>query len=175
MNITAQRVMRFVVAAALPVPLFVGSFNFQYFYKSFHGYDYETKTCCWTGHDLEVARQHLKTDAVIFIAAGYFLMGIPSLLYSFLLERHRCSPQFRLKSYVSWGAAMGGISGLLAGCLGWGWMIARVSDLLLVVTLSAGIGGFIPLVLYAVLPDKRNMQAHGDAAFEPGRSQKRTP
>ena len=165
MSTTARRVLRFILAAALPVPLFVGIFFFQYFYKSYHGYDYETKA--WSDHDTEVVRQHLKTDAVLFLCFGYLFMGIPSLLYSFLLERHTRRPQFGLRSYVSWGAAMGGICGLLAGGLGPFLSIAGVYDLLLIVTLSAGIGGFIPLVLFAVLRDKRNTQAPGNAIFQP--------
>jgi cytochrome c oxidase assembly factor CtaG len=43
MNLTRKRIIRFLLGALLPVPLFVGIIYFSYFYTSFNGFDHETK------------------------------------------------------------------------------------------------------------------------------------
>ena len=172
MNLTPKRIVRFLLGALLPVPLFVGIFYFSYFYTSYHGFDHETKTYITGQQNLEISRQHLRTDVAVFIAVGYFLMGIPSLAYSFLLERHRFSSRFGLKSYVGWGALMGGISGLIAACLSF-VLTDGVYDSLLVVAISSGVGAFIPLLLFPILPDhpikkdRENKSAHPTAGNVP--------
>ena len=157
MKIALGRIIRFVLGALLPVPLFVGLFFFSYFYTSYNGFDHETKTYITGQHNIEITRQHLKTDALAFLAAGYFLMGIPSLAYSFLLERTRTSSRFELRSYAGWGAIMGGILGLIAACfrlvLGDG-----VYDSFLIVAIASGVGGLIPLLLFLVGPERPNQK-----------------
>lgn len=168
MKLTPKRIVRFILGAILPVPLFVGIYYFSYFYTSYQGFDHESKTYLTSTNDLEIARQHLKTDAVVFLAMGYFLMGIPSLAYSFLLERHRSSSRFRLRSYVGWGALMGGISGLIAA--GFHFILTDGAyDSLLVIVISCGIGGLIPLLLTLIRSqrpiqkDRENKSAHPTA------------
>lgn len=165
MNLTPKRIIRFLMGALLPVPLFVGIFYFSYFYTSYHGFDYETKTYI-TGHqNFEISRQHLRTDAVVFMTVGYFLMGIPSLVYSFLLERYRSSSHFTIRSYVDRGALIGGISGLIAACSRF-VLTDGAYDSLLVIAISSGVGGMIPLLMAMILPncsiqkDRENKPAH---------------
>lgn len=153
MNLTHKRIVRFLLGALLPVPLFVGVFYFSYFYTSFYGFDHETKTYISGPQNLELARYYLITDVVVFLAAGYFLMGIPSLAYSFMLERHRSSLRFRLRSYVGWGALMGGISGLIAACFDF-VLTDGVYDSLLVVAVSSGVGMVIPFLLTVIIPER---------------------
>lgn len=153
MNLTPKRITRFILGALLPVPLFVGIYYFSYFYTSYHGFDHETKTYITGPQNLDLARYYLITDVVVFLAAGYFLMGIPSLAYSFLIERHRSSSCFRLRTYVGWGALMGGISGLIAACFDF-VLTDGVCDSLLVVAVSSGVGGIIPFLLAKILPDR---------------------
>jgi len=149
MNITPKRIIRFALGSLLPVPLFVSFYYFSYFYNSYHGFDYETKTYMTSQQDIEITRHHLKTDAVVFLVFGYYFMGIPSLVYSFLLERHRFSSRFGIRSYVSRGVLMGGISGLIATCFNivltngfWGSF--------LVVVIASVVGGIVPLFLLLV-------------------------
>ncbi len=130
MNLTPKRIIRFILGALLPVPLFVGIYFFSYFYTSYHGFDHESKTYITSTNNIEIARQHLKNDALVFLTIGYFLIGMPSLVYSFLLERHRSNSRFGLRSYVGWGALMGGISGLIAAVSRAFWLI--------VLTISCG-------------------------------------
>ena len=153
MNLTPKRIIRFLFGALLPVPLFVGIYYFSYFYTAYHGFDHESKTYMTSANDIEMTRQHLKTDVVVFLAMGYFLMGLPSLLYSFLLERHRSSSRFRLRSYVGWGVLMGGISGLIATCLQF-VLSADAYGSLLVIAISCGLGGVIPLIMALIFPDR---------------------
>ena len=103
MDITPKRIVRFILGAVLPVPLFIGIYYFSYFYTSYHGFDHESQSYMTSPSDIAITRQHLKTDALVFLATGYFLMGIPSLVYSFLLECQRSCPRFKMKSYVIWG------------------------------------------------------------------------
>jgi hypothetical protein len=153
MNLTPKRIIRFILGALLPVLLFVGICYFSYFYTSYHGFDHESKTYMTSTNDIEMARKHLKTDVVVFLAMGYFLMGIPSLAYSFLLERHRSSSNFRLWSYVGWGALMGGISGLIAASFQF-VLTDGAYDSLRMIAISCGIGGVIPLLMALVLSDR---------------------
>jgi hypothetical protein len=153
MNLTPKKIIRLILGTLLPVPLFVGIYYFSYFYTSYHGFDHESKTYMTSTNDLEMARQHLKTDVVVFLAMRYFLMGIPSLAYSFLLERHRSSSRFGLQSYVRWGSLMGGISGLIAACFNF-VQTDGVYDSLLVVGISCGVGGLIPLLMALIIPDR---------------------
>jgi hypothetical protein len=172
MNLTPKRIIRFLMGALLPVPLFVGIYYLSYFYTSYHGFDHESKTYMTSTHDIEMAHQHLKTDVVVFLAMGYFLMGIPSLAYSFLLERHRSSSSFALRSYVGWGALMGGISGLIAACFQF-VLTDGAYDLLLMVAISCGVGGVIPMLMALILPDRpiqkdrENKPAHPTAGNAP--------
>jgi len=153
MKIKIRRIIRFVLGGIMPVPLFVGLFYFSYFYTSYNGFDNETKTYWTNPHDIELTRQHLKTDILIFLGVGYFLMGIPSIAYSFLLERHRTCSRFRLRSYAGWGALMGGISGLIAASFRF-VLTDGVYDALLVVAISSSVGGLIPLLLFYVVPER---------------------
>ena len=153
MNLTPKRIIRFILGALLPVPLFVGIYYFSYFYTSYHGFDHETQTYIEGQRDLDITRQHLITDAVVFMAAGYLLMGIPSLTYSFMLERYRASSCFRIRSYLGWGVLMGAIAGLIATCFRF-VLAAGVADSLLVIGTSCCVGGMIPLLLTAVFPGR---------------------
>lgn len=172
MNLTPKRIIRFILGALLPVPLFVGIYYFSYFYTSYHGFDHESKTYMTSTNDIEMARQHLITDVVVFLAMGYFLMGIPSLAYSFLLERYRSSSNFGLRSYVGWGALMGGISGLIAACFQF-VLTDGAYDSLLMVAIACGVGGLIPILMALILPnrpiqkDRENKPAHPTAGNVP--------
>lgn len=158
MNLTPKRITRFILGALLPVPLFVGIFYFSYFHTSYHGFDHETHTHITDQKSLEISRQHLRTDAVVFMAVGYFIMGIPSLVYSFLLERHRSSSRFGFRSYVGWGSFMGGISGLIATCFRF-VLTDGVYDSLLVIAISTFVGGMIPLLMAVILSDRTIQKA----------------
>jgi hypothetical protein len=153
MNLRLKRIIRFILGALLPVPLFVGIYYFSYFYTSYHGFDHESKTYMTRASDIEIERQHLRTDFVVFLAMGYFLMGIPSLAYSFLLERYRSRSNFRLWSYVGWGALMGGVSGLIAACFQF-VLTSGAYDSLRMVAISCGVGGVIPMIMALILPDR---------------------
>jgi hypothetical protein len=172
MNLTPKRIIRFILGALLPVPLFVGIYYFTYFYTSYHGFDHESKTYMTSTNDIEISRQHLKLDILVFLAVGYFLMGIPSFVYSFLLERHTSSSSFRLRSYLGWGALMGGICGLIVACFQF-VLTDDAYDSLLLVAISCGVGGGIPLLMALVLPvrpikkDRENEQAHRTAGNAP--------
>ena len=172
MNLTPKRIGRFILGAILPVPLFVGIYYFSYFYTSYHGFDHETQTYIEGQRGLDITRQHLITDAVVFMAAGYFLMGIPSLAYSFMLERHRTSSRFKIGSYVGWGVLMGAIAGLIATCFRF-VLTAGVSDSLLVIGASSAVGGITPLLLSMTFPersiqkDRENKPAHPTADNAP--------
>ncbi len=147
MNSTPRRVIRFILGALLPVPLFVGIYYASYFYLSYNGFDHETKTYLTEPSDIEITRMHLKTDLLVFLAFGYFMMGIPSLIYSLILEVYRKSPRFKLSSYTSLGAFIGGISGLIAVCFNF-VLTDGAYDAALVVFISTTIGGLIPFMLY---------------------------
>ena len=146
MDITPKRIVRFILGAVLPVPLFIGIYYFSYFYTSYHGFDHESQSYMTSPSDIAITRQHLKTDALVFLATGYFLMGIPSLVYSFLLECQRSCPRFKMKSYVIWGVLMGGAAGLIATSFRF-VLTDGFSDCLIVIAVSSGIGGIIPLLL----------------------------
>ncbi len=153
MNLTPKRIIRFILGALLPVPLFVGIYFFSYFYTSYHGFDHESKTYITSTNNIEIARQHLKTDALVFLTIGYFLIGMPSLVYSFLLERHRSNSRFGLRSYVGWGALMGGISGLIAA--GFQSILTDSAyDFLQMFVIFCGIGGAIPILLTLILSER---------------------
>ena len=172
MNLTPKRIVRFILGSLLPVPLFISIYYFSYFYTSFHGFDHESKTYITGTDNIEMARQHLKTDVVVFLAMGYFLMGIPSLAYSFLLERHKSSKHFELRSYVGWGALMGLISGLIAAFFQF-VLTDGAYDSLLVIAISCGVGGVIPLIMTLILPghviqkDRENKTLHPTARSRP--------
>jgi hypothetical protein len=151
MNLTPKRIIRFIMGTLLPVPLFVSIYYFSYFYTSYHGFDHETKTYITGEQNVELARYYLKADAVVFLAAGYLLMGIPSLAYSFLLERYRTSSRFEIRRYVGWGALMGGVSGLIAACFQF-VLTDGTYDSFLVVATSSAVGGIVPLLLLPVGP-----------------------
>jgi hypothetical protein len=120
-------------------------------------------------NDIEMARQHLKTYVVVFLASGYFLMGIPSLAYSFLLERHRSSSRYGLRSSVGWGALMGGI---ISACF-YFVLTDCAYDSLLVVAVSCGVEGLILLLMALIRParpiqkDRENKLAHPYAGNVP--------
>jgi hypothetical protein len=153
MNLTSKRIIRFILGALLPVPLFVGIYYFPYFHSSYCGFDHESKMYMTSKYDIEMARQHLKTDVAVFLTMGYSLMGLPSLAYSFLLERYRSSSNFGLWSYVGWGVLIGGISGLIAACCHF-ILTAGVYDSLLQVAISCGIGGVLPFLMALIFPDR---------------------
>jgi hypothetical protein len=79
MNLTPKRIIRFILGALLPVPFFVGIYYFPYFHSSYCGFDHESKMYMTSKYDIEMARQHLKTDVAVFLTMGYSLMGLPSL------------------------------------------------------------------------------------------------
>lgn len=172
MNLTPNRIIRVILGALLPVPLFVGIYFFSYFYTSYHGFEHESKTYMTSSNEIEMARKHLKTDIAVFLAMGYFLMGIPSLAYSLLLERHRSSSNFRLWSYVGWGALMGGISGLIAASFQF-VLTDGAYDSLRMLAISCGIGGVIPMLMAFILSDhpiqkdQENKPAHPAAGNAP--------
>lgn len=158
MNLNPRRIGRLILGAHLPVPLFVGIYYFSYFYNAYHGFDHETQTYIECKRDLDIARRHLITDAVVFMAFGYFLMGIPSLAYSLILERHRTNSRFRIRPYIGWGVLMGAGAGLIA--TGFRFVLtAGTSDSLLVIGISCCIGGMIPLLLLVTFPE-RAIQEH---------------
>jgi hypothetical protein len=149
MNPTAKKIIRFIMGALLPVPLFVGIFYFSYFYTSYHGFDHESNTYITDPQNMAITRKHLITDFVVFIAMGYFLMGLPSLVYSFLLERYRTSSRYGLWSYVGGGALLGGIAGVIAISLG--FVLSGGSyDSVKVVATSFLVGGIVPLLLMLI-------------------------
>ena len=153
MKIKIRRIVRFVLGVTMPVPLFVALYYFSYFYNSYHGFDYETQTYMTGPRNIELDRYYLKADILIFLGAGYFLMGIPSIAYSFLLERHRTCSRFRLRSYAGWGTLMGGISGLIAAS-GRFVLTDGIYDSLMVVSVSSAVGGLIPLLLFYIVPER---------------------
>jgi hypothetical protein len=151
MNHRHKKIIRFTLGVILPVPLFIGFYYFSYFYTSYQGFDHETKTYIEGQQNLSITRQHLITDAMVFMATGYFLMGIPSLLYSSVLERYSASSRYRITSYVGWGVLMGAIAGLIAMCFRF-VLAVGVSDSLLIIGISSGVGGLIPLILSKTFP-----------------------
>ena len=163
MNITPNRVVRFILGTVLPVPLFVGIYYFSYFYTSYHGFDHESQSYLTKSSDIVITRQHLKTDAAVFLAMGYFLMGIPSLAYSFLLERHRFSTRFKLKTYLLWGVLMGGVAGLIATTFEFVLTDGFV-DCLFAIAVSSGVGGAIPLLLTLISSKQRIPQERENKA-----------
>ena len=157
MNLTRKSITRFIFGALLPVPLFVGIYYFSYFYTSYNGFDHKTNTYIIDGDYIGIERQHLRSDAIVFLVVGYFMMGIPSLVYSFLLERHRSSLNFTRRTYVGWGVVMGGICGLVAVYLPFP-LTGGIHDSLLVVGISSGVGGIIPFFLAKILPSRTMKQ-----------------
>ncbi|MBK1884522.1 hypothetical protein JIN85_19050 [Luteolibacter pohnpeiensis] len=82
MSIVPRRAIHCVIGALLPVPLFVGIFYCSYFYKSCNGFDFEAGTYITDSYSIEMSRRHVGTDVLVFLAMGYFLMGVPSLVAS---------------------------------------------------------------------------------------------
>jgi len=144
-----MRIIRFLLGFLLPVPLFVGFYYFSYFYKAYQGFDHENNIYLPNPQSIETARQHLGTDILFFVAMGFLLMGIPSLIYSLLLERYRMGSRFSPISYAGWGALMGGISGLIAVCLRF-LLVEGVGGALVAILVSSFVGGVIPLLLIFV-------------------------
>jgi hypothetical protein len=147
------------MGALLPVPLFVGIYFFTYFYASYHGFDHETQTYIQGQENLRMARRHLITDVLLFLAVGYLLMGVPSLVYSFLLERRRASSRFAIRSYIGLGVLLGGVAGFIATF----FMVTIVPDALLLIATSCAVGGLIPSLLALVFPERplqENLENH---------------
>jgi len=148
--------IRFIFGALIPVPLFIGIYYFSYFYNSYHGFDHESKTYLTSTADIAMSRKHLKTDVVILLLMGYLMMGIPSLAYSYLLERHRSGSRYKLRSYVGWGALMGGLVGFIA----FGFdMEGGLYDSLPDIAITTAVGASIPLLMAAIFP-QRGIQKH---------------
>lgn len=102
-----RRIIRFSAGAILPVPLFILLFYGSYLFKSYHGYDFETQEYIIGSTHLANSRSHAQTDLSIFLLYGYFIMGLPSLIYSFLLERARAKNPFNINHYLIFGAIAG--------------------------------------------------------------------
>lgn len=151
MNITPKRVVRFILGALLPVPLFVGIYYFSYFYTSYKGFDHESQLYMTSPSEVSISRQHIKTDALVFLAMGYFLMGIPSIVYSFVLERCRVSQSFKLRSYLLLGVLMGCVAGVIATTCNF-VLTDGFFDRMYAIGISTIIGGAIPALL-ALIPN----------------------
>ena len=100
-----SKITRVILGTILPVPLFIVLYYGSYLYQSYHGYDNETNQ--YLLNNLEASRSHARTDFLIFIIAGYIYMGLPSLGYSFLLERQRTKRIPNLKQYLGLGTILG--------------------------------------------------------------------
>ena len=92
MNLTPKRIIRFILGALLPVPLFVGIYYFSYFYTSYHGFDHESKTYMTSTSDIEMTRHHLKTDgaydSLLVVAISCGVGGLIPLLMALIRSDH---------------------------------------------------------------------------------------
>lgn len=150
MKLTPYRVLRFLLGVLLPVPLFVAFYYSSYFYRTYHGFDHETNTYLPNQQSIELERQHLVTDFLFFLMGGFFLMGIPCVVYSLLLERYRTTPRFTPISYTVFGVLVGGLAGILA--VQFGIFGQDIRGTLQVVLASSCVGGIIPLLLLLIGP-----------------------
>jgi len=106
-----SKITRLILGTLLPVPLFIVLFYGSYLYQSYHGYDNETNQ--YLLDNLEASRSHARTDLLIFIVFGYIYMGLPSLGFSFLIERQRTKRTPNLRRYLGLAAFLGFIASFI--------------------------------------------------------------
>lgn len=58
MSCTIKSILRYMLGAILPVPLFVAIFYASYFYKSYNGFDFEDKVYMIGADNLAMSRQY---------------------------------------------------------------------------------------------------------------------
>lgn len=147
MSLRVARLIRIFTAVALPVPLFVAIFHFSYFYKSYHGYNFENGTYFTNPMSLAACRSHAWTDFLFFLVLGYVIMLVPSILYAIALEVYRSKPSSSYRVYVLLGGAMGGLASLLHIWLNPGGLVADIMDVFTAYILSVFIGAGIAVLL----------------------------
>ena len=147
MSLKAARLIRIFTAVALPVPLFVSIFYFSYFYKSYHGYNFENGTYFTNPMSLANSRKLAWTDFLLFLVVGYVIMLVPSILYSISLEVYRSRPSSSYRVYVLLGGAMGGLASLLYLRLNPGLFVRDIVDVFTAYFLSVFIGAGIAVLL----------------------------
>lgn len=130
MKITVNEIIRLYSAALLPVPLF----SIIYF---------------------SLNASPINLGLIYIMIGGYVLMGIPSLAYSFMLELYRRSSRYKMKFYILYGSAMGGLASLIPIHFKL-TNFDGMHDSIWVITISSIIGGIIPLILATSLPKHSN-------------------
>ena len=147
MSLKVARLIRFFTAVALPVPLFVSIFYFSYFYKTYHGYNFESGTYFTNPMSLANCRHRAWESLWMFLFVGYVIMLVPSILYSISLEVYRSRPSSSYRVYVLLGGAMGGLASILFIWLNPGCLVADLGDVFTAYLLSVCIGAGIAVLL----------------------------
>ena len=147
MSLKVARLIRIFTAVALPVPLFVGIFCFSYFYKTYHGYNFESGTYFTNPTSLANCRHRAWESLLMFLVVGYVIMLVPSILYAIALEVYRSRPSSSYRVYVLLGGVMGGLASLLCIWLNLGCLVSDILDVFAAYFLSVFIGAGIAVLL----------------------------
>ena len=147
MSLKVARLIRIFTAVALPVPLFVSIFCFSYFYKTYHGYNFESGTYFTNPMSLANCRHRAWESLWMFLVVGYVIMLVPSILYAIALEVYRSKPSSSYRVYVLLGGAMGGLASLLYLWLNPGSRVADIMDVFNAYILAVFIGAGIAMLL----------------------------
>jgi hypothetical protein len=147
MKLNIARLTRLFTGVLLPVPLFIAIFCFSYFYKSYQGYDFESRTYLTDAMSLSNSRKHMWTDMTAFLFFGYIYMLIRSVLYSISLEFYKARSFSSYIGYVTLGGTLGGLSSVLYIWLNPGCFVTDVLDAFTAFILSVFIGAALPILL----------------------------